>query len=155
MNRMSGMIRSRIRRLARNERGVAAIEFGFVSSVLIVLMVMATDLGLAMQHRSQMEAAVRAGLQKALDDAATLDDVENAALASSDLPSSPAPSASAERQCFCPGGSEVSCTTGTCNNQPRQDYIVLTMEQDHQWLLGFPGISNPSPISMTHSLRVE
>src|SRR5262245_24580040 len=113
-------MRSLIARLARDQKGVAAIEFGVVSSVLILLMVMATDLGLAMQHRSQLEAAVRAGLQKALDDSATLDDVEAAALASSDLPSSPAPTASAELQCLCPDGTEVSCTTGTCNNQRRE-----------------------------------
>lgn len=150
-----GTLRALIGKLARDQRGVAAIEFGVVSSVLILLMVMATDLGLAMQHRSQLEAAVRAGLQKALDNSASLDDVENAALASSDLPSSPAPTATAEQQCLCPDGSEVSCTTGTCNNQHRQDYVVLTMEQDHQWLLGFPGVSNPSPISMTHSVRVD
>ena len=64
-------------RLVGDDDGVAAIEFGVVASVLIILMVMATDLGLAMQHRSQMEGAVRAGLQKALDSAATLADVED------------------------------------------------------------------------------
>ena len=38
-------------RLRRNEDGVAAIEFGIVASVLILLMVMATDLGLVIPCR--------------------------------------------------------------------------------------------------------
>jgi Flp pilus assembly protein TadG len=65
MARSSMTIRGIIARLFRDQKGVAAIEFGLVSSVLIILMVMATDLGLAMQHRSQMESAVRALLRPA------------------------------------------------------------------------------------------
>lgn len=149
------MMRDVIAKLIRDQQGVAAIEFGVISSVLIVLMVMATDLGLAMQHRSQMEAAVRAGLQKALDNSATLSDVENAALASADLPSSPAAEPTASRQCSCPDGTAVSCTTGTCSPNHRQDFVELTLEQQHHWLLGFPGLSNPITLSITHSIRVK
>jgi Flp pilus assembly protein TadG len=148
-------MRKMIARLIRDQRGVAAIEFGVISSVLIILMVMATDLGLAMQHRSQMEAAVRAGLQKALDNSATTQDVEDAALASADLPSNPAADPTAVRQCLCPDGTEVSCTTGTCSPNHRQDFVELTLAQEHHWLLGFPGVSNPTTFSITHSIRVD
>lgn len=155
MRNRAKTMRDMIASLIRDQRGVAAVEFGVIASVLIILMVMATDLGLAMQHRSQMEAAVRAGLQKALDDSASLSDVEDAALASADLPSSPAAEPTASRQCSCPDGTEVSCTTGTCSPNHRQDFVELTLEQEHRWLLGFPGVSNPITLSITHSIRVD
>ncbi|MGH7947714.1 MAG: TadE/TadG family type IV pilus assembly protein [Candidatus Binataceae bacterium] len=134
---------------------MAAIEFGVVGSVLILLMVMATDLGLVMQHRSQMEGAVRAGLQKALDQSATLAAVEDYTLNSSDLPTSPAADATAEKQCGCPDGTEVSCTTGNCGAVAMREYVALTLEQDHNWLLGFPGLPNPTTLSITRTLRVK
>lgn len=142
-------------RLAGDEEGVAAIEFGVVASVLIVLMVMATDLGLAMQHRSQMEGAVRAGLQKALDSTATLVEVQDYTLNSSDLPASPAAEATAEQQCGCPDGTEVDCSSGTCGASPMRKYVELTLAQDHHWLFGFPGLPNPTTLTVTHTLRVE
>ena len=142
-------------RLVGDDEGVAAIEFGVVASVLIVLMVMATDLGLVMQHRSQMEGAVRAGLQKALDSAATLTAVEDYTLSSSDLPADPEAEATAEQQCGCPDGTEVDCTTGNCGASPVRKYVELTLEQDHRWLFGFPGLPNPTTLTVTHTLRVE
>ena len=142
-------------RLVGDDEGVAAIEFGVVASVLIILMVMATDLGLAMQHRSQMEGAVRAGLQKALDSTATLTVVEDYTLSSTDLPTDPEAEATAEQQCGCPDGTEVDCSTGTCGASPMRKYVELTLAQDHSWLFGFPGLPNPTTLTVTHTIRVE
>lgn len=155
MRLRSKTIAALIRRLARDESGVAAIEFGVVATVIILMMVMATDLGLAMQHRSQMEGAVRAGLQKALDDSASLDDVESMALTSSDLQDDPEPTASAELQCRCPDGTEIDCASGSCGAVKKQEYVELTLSQDHHWLFGFPGLPNPTNISISHSMRVD
>ncbi len=151
----SKTIKELIRRLARDESGVAAIEFGIVATIIILMMVMATDLGLAMRHRSQMESAVRAGLQKALDDSASLTDVEDTALAATDLPVSPAATASAERQCYCPDGTDVDCATGSCGAVKKQEYVDQTLTQDHSWLYGVPGLPNPTSLTISHSLRVE
>ena len=142
-------------RLRRDENGVAAIEFGIVASVLILLMVMATDLGLVMQHRSQLEGAVRAGLQKALDSSSSLTSIQDYTLSATDLPSSPAATATATNTCGCPDGTVVSCSTGTCGAVPVRKYVELTLAQDHQWLFGFPGLPNPTNLSITHSIRVE
>lgn len=143
------------RRLIGDQAGTAAIEFGAIGSVLFLMMVAGADLGLAMRHKSQMEGAVRAGLQKALDKSASLEDVQNAALAASDLPASPAATATAERQCFCADGSVVDCDSGICVAQEKLEYIELEMVQDHPWLLGIPGLPNPITFSVSHSLRVD
>lgn len=144
------------RRLARNDRGVVAIEFGIISSVLIIMLVMAVDLGMAMRHRSQMEGAVRAGLQEALNSSATLADVQNAVLTATDLPNESTPTATAERQCFCAGSADViNCGTGSCGSADKQQYVEITLVQVHTWLLGFPGLENPLTLSIKRSIRVE
>lgn len=145
------------RRLARSERGAVAIEFGIISSVLIVMLVMAVDLGMAMRHRSQMEGAVRAGLQEALNTGMSLDAVQASVLNATDLPSSTTPTATAVRQCFCAGSAApISCTTGTCmSGVEKQEYVQVTLVQEHQWLLGFPGLPNPLVLTIERSIRVE
>jgi|SRR5688572_16032239 Flp pilus assembly protein TadG len=142
-------------RLAGDERGAAAIEFGIIASVLFLMTVMGTDLGLAMRHKSQMESAVRAGLQRALDGTGDLASVQDAALAASDLPSSPVATATAERQCICADGTVVDCTTGICNAQEKLEYIELELVQDHAWLFGIPGLPNPTTFTINRSMRVD
>jgi Flp pilus assembly pilin Flp len=146
-----------LRHLVKDESGVAAIEFGVVATVLTFMLVGGTDLGLAARHRSQMEGAVRAGLQKALDTGASLTEVQDAALGASDLPQTPTPTATAEYECHCPDGSDISCATGSsCGNGIRkQTFVSLTLAQEHRWLLGIPWVPNPSNLSITHSLRVD
>jgi len=142
-------------RLARDQKGTAAIEFAAIGSLLFLMMVMGADLGLAMQHKSQMESAVRAGLQRALDSSSELTDVQDAALAASDLPESPAATATAERQCSCADGTVIDCGTGTCGTAEKLEYIELELVQDHAWLFGIPGLPNPTPFTVSHSMRVD
>jgi Flp pilus assembly protein TadG len=142
-------------RLAGDERGAAAIEFGAIGSVLFLMVVMGTDLGLAMRHKSQMEGAVRAGLQRALDAKSELADVQAATLAASDLPASPPAAATAERQCKCADGTVVDCDTGTCGTLEKREYVELELVQDHSWLFGIPGLPNPTSFTITHSMRVD
>ena len=67
MHKTRMAFRSLARRLAGNEDGLVAIEFGAVASFLIVMLIGATDLGFAARHRSQMEGAVRAGIQEEMN----------------------------------------------------------------------------------------
>jgi Flp pilus assembly protein TadG len=145
------------RRLIRDDGGVAAIEFSVIGIVLVLLLVGGTDLGLAMRHRSQMESAVRAGLQKAVsDEDVTMGEVEDAALAASDLPSTPAATASASLSCRCPDGTAVDCSTSNaCGADPREQFVTLTLTQEHKWLLGVPWLDDPTTISMTRTLQVQ
>ena len=66
MHKTRMALRSLAKRLAGNEDGVVAIEFGVVASFLILMVIGTTDLGFAARHRSQMEGAVRAGIQEAM-----------------------------------------------------------------------------------------
>ena len=144
------VIKGFCRRLLANEDGVAAIEFGAVASFLILMLIGATDLGLAAQHRSQMEGAVRAGMQEALK-GGTEEAVEAAVTASTDLPSSPPATVSATKICYDDQGEAVEdCDAANVDSM----YMEIILQQDHQWLLGMPGFSNPSTLKLTNSVRI-
>jgi Flp pilus assembly protein TadG len=137
-------------RLLINEDGVVAIEFGVVASMIILMLIGATDLGLAARHRSQMEGAVRAGIQEALL-GGTEDAVESAVEQSTDLPSSPEPTVSAAKVCY--DASDVKLDS--CSDPlVAKGYMEVTLQQEHKWLLGFPGFSNPITLKITNSVRV-
>jgi Flp pilus assembly protein TadG len=138
------------RRLLANEDGVVAIEFAAVASFLILMVVGATDLGLAAQHRSQMEAAVRAGIQEALK-GGTEEAVVSAVTASTDLPSSPAATVTATKICYDDQGATVDdCDAANVDSV----YMEIVLQQNHQWLLGIPGFSSPSTLKLTNSVRI-
>jgi Flp pilus assembly protein TadG len=150
-----GTLRAFLTRLAGDDKGTAAIEFGIIGTLLLLMMVMGTDLGLAMRHKSQMEGAVRAGLQRALDGTSALEDVQAVALAAADLPASPAATATAERQFVCADGTVVDCDTGTCGALEKLEYVELELVQDHAWLFGIPGVPNPTSFTIKRSMRVD
>jgi len=141
-------LRSLAKGLIRQEDGVVAIEFGVVASFLILMLIGATDLGFAARHRSQMEGAVRAGIQEAMK-GGTEEAVVAAVSASTDLPSDPAPVISATKVCYDSNGDSADCEAENVTI-----YIEIVLEQDHKWLLGLPGFSNPSTLTVTNSVRI-
>ena len=148
MRKIAKAVRSLARRLAGNEDGLVAIEFGAVASFLIVMLIGATDLGFAARHRSQMEGAVRAGIQEAMK-GGTEEAVEAAVTASTDLPSSPAPTISATKVCYDSNGDTADCEAANVSI-----YMEIILEQEHKWILGLPGFSNPSILKVANSVRV-
>jgi Flp pilus assembly protein TadG len=136
------------KRLLINEEGVVAIEFGAVASLLILMVIGATDIGFAARHRSQMEGAVRSGIQEALK-GGTEEAVESAVNASTDLPSSPAPTVTATKVCYDTNGDAADCDAPNVSI-----YMEIILQQEHKWLLGLPGFSNPATLKVTNSVRV-
>lgn len=141
-------LRSFANRLIGNEDGVVAIEFGVVASFLILMLIGATDLGFAARHRSQMEGAVRAGIQQAMK-GGTEEAIEAAVLASTDLPSGPVPTISVTKLCYDSDGESADCEAAHATV-----YMEIVLQQEHKWILGMPGFSNPSTLKVTNSVRV-
>jgi Flp pilus assembly protein TadG len=149
MHKTRVALRSLAKRLIGNEDGVVAIEFGVVASFLILMLIGATDLGFAARHRSQMEGAVRAGIQEAMK-GGTAEAVETAVSASTDLPKSPEATVSATKVCYDSGGESTDCEGGSVASI----YMEVVLEQEHTWILGMPGFSNPFRLKVTNSVRV-
>ena len=148
MHKTRTALRSLARRLIGNEDGVVAIEFGVVASFLILMLIGATDLGFAARHRSQMEGAVRAGIQEAMK-GGTEEAVEAAVTASTDLPASPAAVLSVTKVCYDADGQSADCDA-----EDVSVYMEIVLEQEHKWILGMPGFSNPSTLKVTNSVRI-
>ena len=136
------------KRLFVNDEGVVAIEFGIIASLLIMMVIGASDLGFAARHRSQMESAVRAGIQKAIKGGSE-EAVESAVLGAADLPSDPAATVTATKACYDSAGAEADCDAGNVSI-----YMEITLHQQHNWLLGLPFLTNPSTLEVTNSVRV-
>jgi Flp pilus assembly protein TadG len=150
MHRLISKLERFSRRLLANEDGVVAMEFGAVASFLIVMLIGATDLGLAAHHRNQMEGAVRAGIQEAIK-GGTEEAVAAAVTASTDLPSTPAATVSATKTCYDDQGETVDdCDAANVDSV----YMEIILQQDHKWLLGMPGFPNPSTLKLTNSVRI-
>jgi Flp pilus assembly protein TadG len=141
-------LRSLAKCLAGNEDGIVAIEFGVIASFLILMVIGATDLGFAARHRSQMEGAVRAGIQEAMK-GGTEEAVETAVTASTDLPASPAAVITVTKVCYDSNGDSADCEAENVTI-----YMEIVLEQQHKWILGMPGFSNPSTLKVTNSVRV-
>jgi Flp pilus assembly protein TadG len=148
MHKTRTALRSLAQRLIGNEDGVVAIEFGFVASFLILMLIGATDLGFAARHRSQMEGAVRAGIQEAMK-GGTEEAVEAAVLASTDLPTSPAAVISVAKVCYDTDNEPADCDVADVSM-----YMEIVLEQEHKWILGMPGFSNPAILKVTNSVRI-
>ena len=148
MHKTRMALRSLAKRLAGNEDGVVAIEFGVIATFLILMLIGATDLGFAARHRSQMEGAVRAGIQQAMK-GGTEEAIESAVTASTDLPASPAATVSVTKLCYDSDGEAADCEASNVTA-----YMEIILEQQHTWILGMPGFSNPSTLKVVNSVRV-
>lgn len=136
------------RRFIADEEGVIAIEFAAVAMLLVTMLIGATDLGFAARHRSQMEGAVRAGIQEAIK-GGTEAAVEAAVLAATDLPSSPTPTVNVTTVCYDADGATADCEAANVTI-----YMQIELEQEHTWILGMPGFSNPSILTITNQVRI-
>ena len=129
MHKTRMALRSLAKRLAGNEDGVVAIEFGVVASFLILMVIGATDLGFAARHRSQMEGAVRAGIQQAMK-GGTEEAIEYAVTASTDLPASPAATISVTKVCYDSDSEAADCEAANVTI-----YMEIVLQQEHKWIL--------------------
>ena len=136
------------RRLLRSEEGLVAIEFGILASFLILMLVGAADLGFAARHRSQLEGAVRAGIQEALR-GGTEAAVESAVLGSTDLPANPGATVTATKLCYDDSGEDADCDLPDVTV-----YMEIRLRQDHDWLFGLPGLSDPAALTIINSVRI-
>jgi Flp pilus assembly protein TadG len=136
------------KRLLINEEGVVAIEFGIIASLLILMLLGATDLGFAARHRSQMESAVRAGIQKAIK-GGSVDAVKSAVLEAADLPTDPEATVTANKVCYDSAGDAADCDAANVSI-----YMEITLQQEHKWIIGLPFLANPSTLEVTNSVRV-
>lgn len=115
-------------RLARDRRGISALEFALALPILLLILGGILDYGRMLWYQAELTQALRSGMQYALkapsDDYGILTTIRN----STDLYGQPGflvntPS----RSCTCLSNFAISCSTGLCPSfLPKRQYVTLS-----------------------------
>jgi Flp pilus assembly protein TadG len=136
---------SALRRIAKAEGGMAAIEFGILSAVMMIFVIGAADLGLAGYSAMEVQTSAQSGAEYASAHAFDATAISNAvtnSTSASGISASPAPA----KFCGCPSASGV--TTATCSStcadgSTAGNYVRVTATRSYSTMISYPGMSNP------------
>jgi Flp pilus assembly pilin Flp len=143
-------------RLATDTRGVAAIEFALIASMLSMVMVCMVDLGLGIIRNMQVQYAAQAGAQYAIlhgFDQNAISGVVLGAGNSSLISASPPPS----QFCGCPSADsieQVSCSE-SCSTGGAGTYITVSAQSTYTPLFSYPLIPKSFALSAQSTVRIQ
>ena len=141
------MISRFLKRFARNRDGVSAVEFALVAPVLVFSLLGVVDIGNLVYQRTDMESALRAGIQYFMnggDDLAKAEQVVNVSWTTKPI----GVSVIAERYCLC-GAVEHACNM-LCDD----DTYPMSFNRLRA-TAAFPGILVNSAYNAEQSIRVR
>lgn len=144
-----------IRNLGR--KGVVAIEFAIMGTLLLLLLVGVVDLGIAFYEQMAVQTAAEAGAQYVTVNGFSVAGINNAVanssvIATTTITASPAPS----QFCGCPGSggiSAISCTSTCTGGIAPSKYVRIDTTATH-WAVFTQGFL-PSPFTLTGSATVR
>ena len=153
-----------LRRFARNRgdgvRGVAAIEFAVIASVLVVMAIGTVDFGMGFYRKMQVQNAAQAGAQFAMlheFNDSNLPKIENAVRSATSF-SGIQLTAAPLRFNGCPSGSGVTspdldskCSDGTTAGT----YVTVSAQGVYKTILPFPLLGVPDSFTFTAKSTVR
>ncbi len=157
-------------RCRRNSDGNVLVETALVAGMLGLLAIGAIDFGLAYVRQSEVDNAVRAGVQFALarhpsmseivDGVVTTQNVRDAVWKAADfLTGDPGdPPLSVNFSCECPDGTAVACTStavSTLACSERRTYLAIRLEHDYDLLFAYPGLGRTLALVGEGSVRLN
>lgn len=134
-----------IARLARCRRGVAAVEFGLLVPILLILMLGIVNYGLVMFNKMELVSAARSGTQLALADYTDTTSIKDAVVNATSLVLD-ASNVTTTQFCEC-SGTSITCGDSTCTNEI---YLTVTVSDDFELLL----VSTILTLSGSSTVRV-
>lgn len=156
--RETGAMRRHLSRLVGCRRATAALEFGIIAPLLLLLLSATVDIGGAMHQTIRIENAARAGAQFAMsfpDDTTGISNVTTAAFggAPADITVDVGPLI-----CACPGGSvvAVSCTGTPCGGGAAAGvYRTVTVTTPYAAIVGIGAFVVPNTLTGEAVVRVR
>jgi Flp pilus assembly protein TadG len=148
--------------LAYDRRGVAAVEFALVCTLLLILLGGITDYGLALLDKSRLANAVAQGVQYAfLNPASTSSQIQTVVQSSSPLTGVAATVTGPA--CYCITGtttptltSPTTCTTACADGTQPGTYYVISANYSYNAILpGFSGLIGTTTLSEAATVRVK
>ncbi len=142
---------------ARNDSGVAAIEFAVLGAVLCMIVVAVGDLGLGFYSNMQVQNSAQAGAQYAAVHGFNSTSVSNAvtnATSVAGITASPAPT----QFCGCVTGSTMA--TATCgsvcaNGMTAGTYVSVSAARTYSTLISYPGFPSSYSQTATSTVRIQ
>ena len=159
-NRASAVWRAAADFLAGRERGiegVAAIEFAVVIPPLVVAMICASDLGLGIYRRMQVQNAAQLGAEYAVAHGFDAGSISSAVSSGSNFPSlsvSPTPT----QFCGCPGATGIAtsdCASSCPSGGAPGTYVTVSTQGTYNTILRYPMIPNSFTFSNQATVRIQ
>jgi Flp pilus assembly protein TadG len=146
---------SLLRRAAAAEDGMAAIEFGILSTVMMIFLIIAVDLGMSAYSAMQVQTSAQSGAEYAAAhtfDATAISNAVTNSTSATGISASPAPT----KFCGCPSSTGV--TTATCSSTCADgsiagNYVRVTATRSYSTMISYPGMSNPLVQTTTTTVR--
>ncbi|MDP1590607.1 MAG: pilus assembly protein [Prosthecobacter sp.] len=149
-------VRLLLRRLARDQDGVAAVEFALLTPFLILLAVCTIDLGMGFHRKMQVQSAADAGAAAAAITGFDEQVISRAITSATPLAvaADPAP----RKFCGCPddaGISEVACTIICTGPAPAGTYVSASAHSTYTPIFPYPLIGSLITLRTTAVVRIQ
>jgi len=145
------------KRFAKDEGGVAAIEFAILGSVLCLMAVAAGDLGMGFYSYMQVQNSAQTGAQYAMVHGFNSTSISNAvtnATSVAGITASPAP----RQFCGCVTGTTVTaatCGTICADGMSAGTYVSASAVRDYSTLISYPGFASSYHQTATSTVRIK
>jgi Flp pilus assembly protein TadG len=144
-------------RAAGDTSGVAAIEFGIIVPILVLMTVATVDLGMGFYRKMQVEGAAQAGAEWAIRHGFNISSISNAVTSATSAPGisvSPAPI----QFCGCASGSGI--TTATCGNTcsggvQAGTYTTVSAQMTYNPILPYGFLPSTYNLSSQSTVRLQ
>jgi len=153
-----------------NRQGNVLIETAMVAGLLGLLTIGAIDFGMAYVRQSEVENAVRAGVQFGLARHPSMGEVVDGVVtpqkvrdrvweAANFLTADPGdPPLTVEFSCECPDGTAVQCTSTAISTLPcsdRRTYLRIALDHQYDMIFAYPGIGQSLSLNAENSVRLN
>jgi Flp pilus assembly protein TadG len=147
-------VRRHLSRLRGCRRATAALEFGIIAPLLLLLLSATVDIGGAMHQTIRLENAARAGAQFAMS---FPDDTTGISTATTDALGGAAATIVVAQLCACPGGgaAPVNCDGTPCGGAAAGVYRTVTVTTPYAAIVGIGAFVVPNTLTGEAVVRVR
>jgi Flp pilus assembly protein TadG len=156
-SRARSIFRRVLARAASDTSGVAAIEFGIVVPILVLMVVAVVDIGMGFYRKMQVEDAAQAGAQWAVKNGFDANAITSAVTSATSAPSisvSPTP----VQFCGCATGSTISTATcgTTCSGGVQAGtYTTVSAQMTYNTILPYGVFPSTYNFSSQSTVRLQ
>jgi Flp pilus assembly protein TadG len=156
-SRVRRIFRHFLPRMASDISGVAAIEFGIIVPILVLMTVAAVDIGMGIYRKMQVEDATQAGAEWAIKNGFDANAISNAVTSATSAPAisvSPVP----VQFCGCAIGSSISAATcgAKCSGGAKAGtYTTVSAQMTYNTILPYGFFPSSYNFSSQSTVRLQ